>query len=79
MNKNLDVCILNYNDFETTQKLVEKMRRFSIIDHIVVVDNHSTDDSYDKLCLLEDEMVIVIQTPKNGGYGYGNNLCKKRT
>lgn len=73
MNKGLDVCILNYNDYRTTKKLVNKIRKFQIINHIIIVDNHSTDNSYVELCLLKDDKVTVIQTPKNGGYGYGNN------
>lgn len=65
--------VLNYNDSETTKQLVETIKEYAIIDYIVVVDNCSTDDSFNILKKLVSEKVHVIQTDKNGGYGYGNN------
>lgn len=52
------VCILNYNDAETTLILVEKISNYSIIDHIVIVDNYSTDDSYDRLKSIKNKRLI---------------------
>ena len=71
------VCILNYNDAETTLILVEKISNYSIIDHIVIVDNYSTDDSYDRLKSIKNKKVNIIQSKKNGGYGSGNNIGVK--
>ena len=65
--------ILNYNDSKTTKNCVESIRNFNSIDHIIIVDNSSTDDSYEKLLLLIDSKVDVIRTSHNGGYGSGNN------
>ena len=65
--------ILNYNDWSTTATLVKNVQDYKSIDHIIVVDNLSTDDSYDCLKELENDKVVVITTEKNGGYGYGNN------
>ena len=65
--------ILNYNDAITTAKLVDSVKNYALLDYVVVVDNHSTDNSLEILKKLENDKVIVISTNKNGGYGYGNN------
>lgn len=78
-NKSLKVgcVILNYNDSDTTKVLVQAVRKYKSIDRIVVVDNKSNDNSYSKLKKLEDSNVSVLQTDRNGGYGYGNNFGLK--
>lgn len=78
------LVILNYNDYATTLKLVNQVREYKIPDYIVVVDNKSTDDSYEKLLELCDQngtnknegdnRIVVIQAPSNGGYAKGNNF-----
>ena len=69
------VCvILNYNDAATTEDLVRRIRGYGSLDHIVVVDNASADDSFARLAALQDRKVTVIRAEKNGGYGAGNNL-----
>lgn len=77
------VCVvLNYNDSETTSAMVRSVSGYECLDGIVVVDNHSTDDSPMRLKELEGGKIHVIFTRKNGGYGYGNNMgiryAKKR-
>ena len=70
----LDIVVLNYNDAEQTIKFVKEILPYTSIDHIIVVDNHSTDDSFAILQRINDnERVFVIKTERNGGYGYGNN------
>lgn len=66
--------VLNYNDYKTTTDFVLRVKEMKSIDLIVVVDNYSTDDSFHQLQALESEKVHVIQSSKNGGYGYGNNV-----
>lgn len=73
-NTDVSCVILNYNDSPTTIKLVEQIKNYSILNFIVVVDNCSTDDSWKVLQRLKSEKVHVIKSPKNGGYGYGNNV-----
>lgn len=67
--------ILNFNDFETTMELVEKIKDYDVFSKIYVVDGCSTDDSfqklYDKYCYISK--IIIVEADKNGGYGYGNN------
>ncbi|WP_214824791.1 glycosyltransferase [Exiguobacterium sp. s28] len=66
--------ILNYNDSDTTIKLVDSIMNYKIIDKIVVVDNCSTDGSFDKLHREYGISCDVIKTDFNGGYAYGNNF-----
>ena len=76
MNVKTKICsvILNYNDAETTEQLVRLIHEYDVPEEIVVVDNASTDDSWDQLKGLEDQKVHVIRAEKNGGYGAGNNF-----
>ncbi|WP_207647747.1 glycosyltransferase [Clostridium estertheticum] len=54
-------------------KLVNKIKKYQSINRILVVDNNSTDESYEKLSKINDVKCEVIKTNKNGGYAYGNN------
>jgi len=66
--------ILNYNDASTTIKLVESIKDYALLDYIVTVDNCSTDDSWEQLQRYKSDKIHVIQSPRNGGYGAGNNV-----
>lgn len=68
------ICVvLNYNDAPTTVNMVQSICGYEALDGIVVVDNASTDDSFERCRELANENIHVIRTKKNGGYGYGNN------
>ncbi len=69
----LGVVVLNYNDYKTTEKCVEILKGLKSLDHIVVVDNHSPNDSFSKLESANDGTWDLIQTDKNKGYAFGNN------
>ena len=47
--RKLVFVIVNYNDYKTTKRLIDNIKDYKVIDDIYVVDNHSSDDSYDKL------------------------------
>ena len=81
MSMQLSCVILNYNDAETTEKLVMQIADYDVLHQIIVVDNASTDDSLEWLRKLESDAnasqsckVRVISADHNGGYGSGNNL-----
>ena len=81
MSMQLSCVILNYNDAETTEKLVMQIADYDVLHQIIVVDNASTDDSLERLRKLESDAnasqsckVRVISADHNGGYGSGNNL-----
>lgn len=71
---NISCVILNYNDADTTIKLVKKIKNYSNLNHIIIVDNLSTDNSYEKIKKIVSNKVTLILADRNGGYGYGNNL-----
>lgn len=68
------MIVLNYNDHETTSDYLNRIENYTILDKIIVVDNRSSDESYNILKNRESEKVIVIQTNKNDGYASGNNF-----
>lgn len=73
----INCVILNYNDAETVENLVSLIHDYDYLDKIVIVDNASGDDSWERLESLQDEKVAAIRSEKNGGYGAGNNLGVK--
>lgn len=66
--------ILNYNDYDTTVSLIMLLKQYETIQHIVVVDNNSPDNSFERLRLLESSKIVVIRNQLNNGYGGGNNF-----
>lgn len=71
--ESLACLILNYNDAETTSKLINQLQSYKTVNHILIVDNCSTDDSYQVLSKFQTSKIHVLRTDRNGGYGYGNN------
>ena len=70
----ISMIVLNYNDAELTAKYVQTVQTYQCIDHIIVVDNFSTDNSFCLLQQLASSKVDVIQAPANRGYACGNNF-----
>ena len=66
--------ILNYNDASTTLKLLKKIQHYKVLDFIVIVDNCSTDDSFEKIQQHVSNNIYLLKSPNNGGYGAGNNI-----
>jgi hypothetical protein len=72
------VIILNYNSEDDCLKYVNEIKNFECLDTIVIVDNNSTNqNSFEKLLTLKNGKVHVIKSDKNGGYSYGNNYGLK--
>ncbi len=70
---NTALIVLNYNDADRTASLVKKISGYRSLTHIIIVDNCSTDDSFEKLLPLADSKIDVIRTESNNGYASGNN------
>ena len=66
--------IVNYNDAKTTIALLKQICDYKSLNHIIIVDNCSTDNSYASLKQFETNNIIVLQAEKNKGYGAGNNF-----
>ena len=65
--------VLNYNDYENTAAQTERIRDFSCLDAVILVDNASPDGSGERLKSLEGDKVKVLFLGENKGYGAGNN------
>ena len=70
------IVILNYNSGSATVSLVDRLLNDIIGSvELIVVDNASTDNSMDLLSRFKNHsQVKVIQSGKNGGYAFGNNI-----
>ncbi len=73
--KKVAIIILNYNDSENTIEYVNKIKKYKILNKIIVVDNNSSkENEFVNLCTLKSSNIEVIKAEKNGGYSYGNNF-----
>ncbi len=71
------IVILNYNDYKTTRIMLDTIKSYKILDHIVVVDNNSKDNSYELLKEYDSNKIDVIKAEVNKGYSAGNNIGVK--
>ena len=75
--KKVGVVILNYNNYNLIVEKADLLNSYGCIQKIVIVDNCSNNDSYEKLKEIENEKIHIVKTKKNGGYAYGNNFGLK--
>src|SRR5574344_1539690 len=66
---------INFNDYPSTLHLIKNVLDYKVLDSIIVVDNCSTDDSYNKLNKIDG--VTTIKTDSNKGYSYAINYGAK--
>ncbi len=69
--------ILNYQTYKDTIVLVEDLlQQQKIQTHIVIIDNNSPNNSYEKLLntFEKNTRVEIIKSKENGGYSTGNNI-----
>lgn len=71
------MLIINYNDYNSTKKLIDNVKDYKVIDRIIVVDNKSTDNSKANLKRLKIDKLKVIFNTENKGYSSAINVgCK---
>ena len=70
----VSIIIVNYKAPQLVIDCVNSIEKNSsgVDFEIIVVDNHSEDDSVERLS--KDNRIILIESLRNGGFGYGNNL-----
>ena len=66
--------IVNCNDYKSTKHLIDNIRDYKIIDHILIVDNDSKKEEKDLLSNLESENVEVYYNDENLGYSSAINI-----
>lgn len=69
--------ILNFNSFQLTKVLIDKIKNYDLINEIIVVDNNSNDDSIMNLKKINNNKVKCIFNKENLGYSKGNNIGLK--
>jgi len=80
MNKSYPfVCIvlLNWNNYEDTRECISSLKNLNYSNYkIILVDNYSTDGSYEKLKndFSNDPAVNLLRTSRNLGFAGGNNI-----
>lgn len=72
----LSIIILNYNCHTDVITCIDTIINFGLTMNIIVVDNNSSDNSYDILreYYKEHSNISFILNQYNGGYSYGNNV-----
>lgn len=69
----IGIILVNYNAYDDTKECIDSLKKLTYPNYeIFVVDNASQDDSAIKLKQLEN--IHFIESGKNGGFGYGNNV-----
>lgn len=68
------IIVLNYNDWITTKTFLNEIGDYNNLDKIIIVDNYSSDNSWENLEKLKSEKIDVIKTDANRGYAAGNNF-----
>ena len=71
------IVILNYNDYENTIKMIRQIENYKCLSKIVIVDNHSSDESVEKIKPLTSKRIVLLESKDNKGYASGNNLGLK--
>ena len=66
--------ILNFNDADRATQLALKNAGYDSIQKVVIVDNCSTDNSWNDLKSISNEKIDVIKSDYNGGFARGNNF-----
>ena len=80
MDADTNICavILNYNDAQTTMKLTESWKNSKVIRNIIIVDNCSTDDSWEKLGEFKEELASDHADNPDNCQNYAASLCTLR-
>ena len=58
--KDLSFVIINYNDSDTTIKLLNNIKDYKVLKEIVIVDNKSTDESVKILKKFTNDKITLL-------------------
>lgn len=74
--KKIGVIIVNYNSENMTLQCIESLKKSFTYCYmqIIVVDNCSSDTSFNNLKKNLEDSIILERTDINGGFSYGNNI-----
>lgn len=75
--KKVVVIIINYQTSHLIQKLIDSINESNIDVSILVVDNATTEESYNELLAIIDKRLEIIRSKKNLGFAGGINYALK--
>ena len=79
----ISIIIINFRTPQLTKECVESVERVfensQYTHEVILVDNYSNDGHFEELKSLGNDTVHIYETPKNGGFGYGNNFGVARS
>ena len=77
---NLDICVCTYNKLEYTKQFIECVERHTKIDHkYIIIDDGSTDETYQFLESLSKDKFIIDRNENNEGYLLSMNKALSKT
>jgi hypothetical protein len=68
------VILVNWNNYQDTIECLECFQLHASKYDVIIVDNHSSNDSVDQI-IRNHPWVKIIESPKNLGFAGGNNLA----
>lgn len=72
--KQVWIILVNYNGYKDTIDCINSLKKVNYEDFkIVIVDNCSINDSYNKLKIYENDQIILLRNKKNTGFAGGCN------
>ena len=76
MENNIAVIVLNYNNYNDTIICTDNMLRKNVAADIVIVDNNSSNESYQVLSdkYKDKQHIHIVKNAVNSGYAAGNNV-----
>lgn len=75
MESSIGIVLLNYNNSHEVFTMVQRLNKIGVQNKsIIVVDNHSTDHSFEIFRRSLPVEVKLIESSVNRGFGFGNNI-----
>lgn len=69
------IILINYKNYAQTMDCINSLKQIQYDDYyVIIVDNDSQNESYEELKKCEDARIKIIQSGKNGGFAFGNNV-----
>jgi len=79
--KSVSLIMSVYNEENTVKKVLDKLKNIDYLNELVIVDNGSTDSSYEIIneSKKQDDRIKLLKIEKNKGLGCGLRLAIKNT
>ncbi|WP_346873624.1 glycosyltransferase family 2 protein [Clostridium sp. UBA5988] len=75
MDEKVYIVLLNYKGYEDTMDCINSLKKLTYKNYqVIIVDNASPDDSYNRLKKDIGDTYILLQSGENGGFAKGNNV-----